>query len=331
MGQGGQKKFFFKKKTRVATPAGRSALSSVRAREEEKQLGSPEKLLPGETICKGLDSSVDLARQIKIQSRMRGTSYWAPPRFQIIFNIHPTLKRDTVVAAQNYLCAGCGTQVEPKYIKKLRYCEYLGKYFCDCCHSNEESFIPSRILMKWDFKKYSVCNFSKQLLENIWQEPLFNVSCINKSLYSKVKDLDKIREIQEQLLSIKKLLRTCRFSESVLEEFEHTQTHLTEELHVFSLEDLVKVKRGLLIPSLKKVLKSALNHVEMCELCKAKGFICEFCRSSDILFPFQTATCKRCKVCKTCYHKKCFKSEQCPKCLRIQAQKKLKNCFSLIV
>lgn len=60
------------------------------------------------------------------------------------------------------------------YIKRLRYCEYLGKYFCQCCHENAQMVVPSRILRKWDFSKYYVSNFSKDLLLKIWNDPLFN-------------------------------------------------------------------------------------------------------------------------------------------------------------
>lgn len=80
-----------------------------------------------------------------------------------------------------------------EYIRRLRYCDYLGKYFCDCCHSYAQSSIPARILLKWDFKKYYVCNFSKHLLDSIWQHPIFNVSCINKALYTKSKEMDRVR------------------------------------------------------------------------------------------------------------------------------------------
>ncbi|XP_066562513.1 protein associated with UVRAG as autophagy enhancer isoform X2 [Amia ocellicauda] len=277
------------------------------------------------------ECSVSLAEEIKLRSRMRGTLIWAPPRFQIIFNIHPPQKRSVVVASQHYLCAGCGTEVEPKYIKKLRYCEYLGKYFCDCCHSDSESSIPGHIVMKWDFSKYPVCNFSKQLLDSIWHNPLFNVSCINKALYSKAKELDRFRELQEQLLSIKKLLATCRLSKSVLQEIEQLPEHLTHEQHLFSLEDLVNIKRGLLQTQARALLKLASAHVEICELCLAKGFICEFCKSKEVLFPFQRETCKRCEECKACFHKYCFKEEDCPKCIRIQTRRKLKDSFSLDV
>ncbi|EMP36742.1 Putative protein C13orf18 [Chelonia mydas] len=175
-----------------------------------------------ENIPKELESSGNLAEEIKVKAKLRGTTDWAPPRFQIIFSIHPSL--------------------------------------------------------------------------NIWQNPIFNVSCINKTLYTKAKELNRVREIQEQLLHIKKLLKTCRFAESVLKEFEQVSSHLTTELHLFSMDDLVKIKRGLLVPLLRDILKNSTFHVENCELCQAKGFICEFCQSSDVLFPFQTATCKRCTV-----------------------------------
>ncbi|NXM70833.1 RUBCL protein, partial [Serilophus lunatus] len=283
-----------------------------------------------EEIPRELESSLNLAEEIKIISKLRGSSGWSPPRSQIIFNIHPSVKRDAVVAAQNFTCVGCGTPIESKYIRRLRYCDYLGKYFCDCCHSYAQSSIPARILSKWDFKKYYVCNFSKHLLDSIWQHPIFNVSCINKTLYTKSKEMDRVREAQEQLFHLKKLLKTCRFGESVLKEFEQVPSHLTEELHLFSLDDLVKIKRGQLLPLLKDILKSSISHVDGCELCQAKGFICEFCQSADLLFPYQITKCKRCTECKTCFHKACFKSGGCPKCLRISTRKTLSETPSLL-
>ncbi|KAM9021852.1 protein associated with UVRAG as autophagy enhancer [Ara ararauna] len=291
---------------------------------------SKQRSMLKEEIPRELESSFNLAEEIKIVSKLRGSSGWAPPRSQIIFNIHPSVKRDEVVAAQNFTCVGCGTPIESKYIRRLRYCDYLGKYFCDCCHSYAQSSIPARILLKWDFKKYYVCNFSKHLLDSIWKHPVFNVSCINKALYTKSKEMDRVREVQEQLFHLKKLLKTCRFGESVLKEFEHVPSHLTEELHLFSLDDLVKIKRGQLLPLLKHILKSSTSHVDACELCQAKGFICEFCQSADLLFPHQIAKCKRCTECKTCFHKACFKSGGCPRCLRIVARRTLSETPSLV-
>ncbi|KAM4796749.1 protein associated with UVRAG as autophagy enhancer [Rhinophrynus dorsalis] len=283
-----------------------------------------EKLVNRDSIPEEFESSVMLVEEIR-KFRMREAEEWAPPRFQILNIIHPSVKRDVIVASQNYLCVGCGTKVEQRYTNRLRYCEYLGKYFCDCCHSYAESSIPSRILQKWNFSKYYVSNFSKSLVDSIWQSHKFNVQCENTNLYKKVKDLNRVKEVQEKLISIKKLLATCRFATSVLKSFDDFPSHLTEELHLFTLNDLFKVKQKLLLPTLRELLSTAVTHVDNCELCQAKGFICEFCQGADILFPFQTETCRRCEVCKACYHKQCFNTQNCPKCCRIEARKTLKR------
>nr|XP_048277817.1 protein associated with UVRAG as autophagy enhancer isoform X1 [Myodes glareolus]XP_048277818.1 protein associated with UVRAG as autophagy enhancer isoform X1 [Myodes glareolus]XP_048277819.1 protein associated with UVRAG as autophagy enhancer isoform X1 [Myodes glareolus]XP_048277820.1 protein associated with UVRAG as autophagy enhancer isoform X1 [Myodes glareolus] len=268
-----------------------------------------------------LDSSVDTTQGLMPKSRVPGAEDWAPPRFQIILTVHTPIKRDIAVVAQNFFCAGCGTPIQPKFVKRLRYCEYLGKYFCDSCHSAAESWIPARILTMWDFRKYPVSDFSKWLLDSIWHQPIFNLRGGHHSLYAKAKELDRVKDIREQLFHIKKLLKTCRFADSVLKEFEQVPSHLTDECHLFSMEDLLRTKKGLLAPLLKDILKSSLAHVASCELCQGKGFICEFCQSTTVIFPFQTMTCIRCSGCRACFHKQCFQSSRCPRCARIMARR----------
>lgn len=80
-----------------------------------------------------------------------------------------------------------------EFVRRLRYCEYLGKYFCDCCHSYAEACIPARILTMWDFRKYYISNFSKWLLDSIWHQPIFSLLNISHSLYAKAKELDRVR------------------------------------------------------------------------------------------------------------------------------------------
>ncbi|KAG5852357.1 hypothetical protein ANANG_G00061530 [Anguilla anguilla] len=279
-----------------------------------------QEFLPGNDSMETEDI-LTLAREIKQKSRMRGTLTWAPPRFQIIFCTHPTQKRSVVVASQNYLCAGCGTQVEAKYLKKLRYCEYLGRYFCDCCHSDAESVIPGHVLEKWDFGRYPVCNFSSRLLESVWHQPLFSLAWVGKNLGSRARELARFMELQEQLLAIKKLLTVCRLSDRVLLELEQLPGHLTQEPLLLSMDDLQRIKRGQLVSQARALLRTAIAHVGNCQICLARGFICEFCKKKDVLFPFQTATCKRCRDCKSCFHIECFRDEECPKCRRIQTRR----------
>ncbi|XP_075794312.1 run domain Beclin-1-interacting and cysteine-rich domain-containing protein isoform X2 [Pelodiscus sinensis] len=285
---------------------------------------APQKLLP---IPDSLPISPDDGEHAdiyKLRIRVRGNLEWAPPRPQIIFNIHPAPTRKVAVAKQNYRCAGCGIRTDPDYIKRLRYCEYLGKFFCQCCHENAQMVIPSRILRKWDFGKYYVSNFSRDLLSKIWSDPLFSVQDLNAPLYRKVKALNQVRLLRIQLFHLKNMFKTCRLAKELLDSFDTVPGHLTEDLHLYSLNDLTATKKGELAPCLLELLKAGTLHVERCMLCQAKGFICEFCqKEDDVIFPFELNKCRTCEECKACYHKCCFKSGCCPRCERLQARREL--------
>ncbi|XP_073215200.1 run domain Beclin-1-interacting and cysteine-rich domain-containing protein isoform X3 [Lepidochelys kempii] len=284
---------------------------------------APQKLLP---IPDSLPISPDDGEHAdiyKLRIRVRGNLEWAPPRPQIIFNIHPAPTRKVAVAKQNYRCAGCGIRTDPDYIKRLRYCEYLGKYFCQCCHENTQMVIPSRILRKWDFSKYCVSNFSRDLLSKIWSDPLFSVQDLNAALYRKVKALNQVRLLRIQLFHLKNMFKTCRLAKELLDSFDLVPGHLTEDLHLYSLNDLNATKKGELVPRLTELIKAGTLHVERCMLCQAKGFICEFCQEEDIIFPFELNKCRTCEECKACYHKSCFKLGCCPRCERLHARREL--------
>lgn len=280
---------------------------------------APQKLLPMPDSLPISPDDGEHADIYKLRIRVRGNLEWAPPRPQIIFNIHPPPKRKVVVAKQNYRCAGCGIRVDPDYIKRLRYCEYLGRYFCQCCHENAQAVVPGKILRKWDFSKSYVSNFSRDLLAKIAGDPLFNPNDINSGLYKKVKALETVRALREQLNHMKNLLKTCRLAKEVLEQFDTLPGHLTEDFHLFSLSDLTAVRSGSLAPKLRDLLRLGSSHVTDCVLCQAKGFICEFCgNEKDIIFPYELIKCLRCDDCRACYHKTCFKAgKECPRCLRL--------------
>ncbi|XP_054838037.1 run domain Beclin-1-interacting and cysteine-rich domain-containing protein isoform X2 [Eublepharis macularius] len=285
---------------------------------------APQKLLPIPDSVPISPDDGEHADIYKLRIRVRGNLEWAPPRPQIIFNIHSAPTRKVAVAKQNYRCAGCGIRTDPDYIKRMRYCEYLGKYFCQCCHENAQMVIPSRILRKWDFSKYYISNFSKDLLSKIWSDPLFNVQDINAALYRKVKPLNQVRLLRIQLYHMKNMFKTCRLAKTLLDSFDSVPGHLTEDLHLYSLNDLNATKKGELAPRLTELFKAGALHVEKCVLCQAKGFICEFCQNDkDVIFPFELNKCRTCEECKACYHKACFRLGPCPKCERLQARREM--------
>ncbi|VDN23724.1 unnamed protein product [Gongylonema pulchrum] len=61
----------------------------------------------------------------------RGSDDWAPPRKQWIFQLHPRCKSvPKLLEQQQYRCAGCGIKVGKIYTRRMRYCDYYGKMFC---------------------------------------------------------------------------------------------------------------------------------------------------------------------------------------------------------
>ncbi|XP_067118474.1 run domain Beclin-1-interacting and cysteine-rich domain-containing protein isoform X1 [Centruroides vittatus] len=260
------------------------------------------------------------------KTRLRGNSEWAPPRAQIIFSIHPEPLRKVLIAKQNYRCAGCGTKINQGLISKFRYCEYLGKYFCHCCHNNALAYIPGRILHKWDFSKYHVSKFSSDLLQMMFTDPLFNLADINANLYRKVRQLSVIREYRTQMFFLKDFVQTCRKAKILQEEIIKYPVHLFTDPEVYSIQNLINIKNSELSQQLHHLVGKCINHITQCTLCRAKGFICEICNNGDdIIFPFELSRVVRCQVCWACFHKTCLVPGKCPKCIRIEARKKKKE------
>ncbi|CAH0382427.1 unnamed protein product [Bemisia tabaci] len=258
-------------------------------------------------------------------TQLRGTTEWAPPRSHIIFTLHPPPVRRVLMVKQNYRCAGCGAKVEPKYIRKYRYCEYLGRYFCTSCHTNQTAILPSRVLNKWDFSKCLVSDFSFHLLEQMNSDPLFNVQDQNPNLFRKARGLERTRQLRWQLCLMKAFLITCRFATNVQNLMKDVPSHIIDDPDLYSLEDLTQVKSGDLPTRLKDLVDVASEHLSDCQLCQARGFICELCQSDEIIFPWQLNKVFRCKHCGACYHIKCFSSAtSCPRCERISLRKKQK-------
>ncbi|XP_061171620.1 run domain Beclin-1-interacting and cysteine-rich domain-containing protein-like [Saccostrea echinata] len=289
---------------------------------------APQELLPlpksypispddGETEMEGFTNSVIGAL------RLRGNNEWAPPRSQIIFDIHSNQKRGDVMAKQNFRCAGCGTRVEPAYMKRFRYCEYLGKYFCQCCHTNKVNYIPGHIIRKWDFKQYAVSDFSWRLLSRIFNEPYFNLLTINPALFKKVKVLDAIQALRLQLMYLCKFLKICKYSESIISKIKKEPSHWHEDVDVYSICDLVNIKNNSMFTKLRDLVNEATDHVEECSFCQGFGYICELCRDeNDVIFPFQLHTVTVCKDCSSCFHKACYIEGKCPKCSRLEARRR---------
>ncbi|XP_077870353.1 pleckstrin homology domain-containing family M member 1-like [Saccoglossus kowalevskii] len=239
------------------------------------------------------------------------------PRTHALMAILTEISNEKGLDSQNYQCKGCSRPIGIIY-GRAKVCSYDGCYYCYECHTDDEAIIPSRIIHNWDFNKHKVAKLTKLFLHQIEDEPLINIKQCNYAIYNFINDLNDVKQVRSQLTYLKAYLFTCK--QSVAEELRRRvwpKEYMLDNVHLYSVTDLIQVQSGQLLPHLKKIINFAAKHVKNCSLCSQKGFICEICDSPKIIYPFDLELTVRCDRCKTVFHKTC-KTElvSCPKCDR---------------
>lgn len=228
---------------------------------------------------------------------------------------------ETGLSSQQYKCAECRKQIASTRGERseARLCDYTGQYFCEECHWNDLVVIPARVVHNWDFSLYRVSRQSKQLLALMLGRPLLKIERLNPALFKFVVELREVKRLREEILIMKKYFVTCReaLESKLLLQLKGRQ-HFVDSSNIYSLQDLIDVNSGLLLPFLTKTHSLFLTHIKSdCQLCQAKGFVCELCGKDEIIFGFDPHA-TQCKQCRTVFHKVCFKFGVCPKCERRQ-------------
>ncbi|XP_040473393.1 pleckstrin homology domain-containing family M member 1 [Falco naumanni] len=221
--------------------------------------------------------------------------------------------------SQSFICAGCSRQIGFSF-GKPKLCAFSGLYYCDSCHRDDETVIPSRLIHNWDLTKRGVCQQALKFLTQIRNQPLIDLKLVNESLYDHVERMSRIRRSREQLKLLGDYLIMCR--SGALKELSKRLDHrhyLLECPHKYSVADLRQIADGVFETFLQSLLQFASHHVYNCDLCTQRGFICQICNSSDIIFPFEFDTTTRCSKCKTVFHRDCqARAKSCPRCERRQ-------------
>merc|ERR1711991_592139 len=101
---------------------------------------------------------------------------------------------------------------------------------------------------------------------------------------------------------LKGFVLTCRDRAALLQEL-GTRAHLLNDVHFYSLDDLLRLDE--LDADLGRWVDLFSSHVLGCELCRWKGHICPVCDSHTTIYPFQEGT-SVCPACGSCYHAACF-------------------------
>lgn len=228
------------------------------------------------------------------------------------------------LAAQSYRCADCKIAISFKGEHgEPRQCDYTGQYYCQICHWNDVSIIPARVVHNWDFTPRKICRQSKQLLDLMRNRVVVNLSHFNPGLFNRVEGLTNIKKLREDILLMKLYFTSCKYAkEARLLRMLEERPHFVECADNYTLRDMVETHEEQLYDTIKEVHKIYSQHIRIeCDLCKAKGFICELCRAEELIFPFDIFAIV-CSKCSAVYHRDCFfkKKGVCPKCERLAKQ-----------
>ncbi|XP_067167936.1 pleckstrin homology domain-containing family M member 1 isoform X3 [Apteryx mantelli] len=221
--------------------------------------------------------------------------------------------------SQSFICAGCSRQIGFSFVKP-KLCAFSGLYYCDSCHQDDEMVIPSRLIHNWDLTKRGVCRQALKFLTQIRNQPLINLKLVNESLYDHVERMSQICRSREQLKLLGDYLIMCRSGalKELSKRLDH-RNYLLECPHKYSVTDLRQIADGAFETFLQSLIQFASHHVYSCDLCTQRGFICQICNRSNIIFPFELDTTTRCSQCKTVFHRDCQASvKSCPRCERRQ-------------
>ncbi|XP_011707677.1 PREDICTED: pleckstrin homology domain-containing family M member 1 [Wasmannia auropunctata] len=225
------------------------------------------------------------------------------------------IPREKGLDVQNYSCFDCSYAIGMTF-SKAHVCAYSGDYYCSKCMAEGQYLIPSRMIHNWDLRQYSVSRKAASYLEG---EPvLMDLKVLNPRIYMAVDTMAQLQSLRIQLNLLRAYLFTCR--EPIIESLQKKVTprdYLYEHVHQYSVSDLLDIPNGILAQQLQKVVEFAKNHVINCWLCSQKGFICEVCNDTKVIYPFDMESTFRCGACNAVFHANCLNaSKPCPKCER---------------
>ncbi|XP_011308279.1 differentially expressed in FDCP 8 homolog isoform X1 [Fopius arisanus] len=256
------------------------------------------------------------------------------------------------LSAQLYRCAECHTKITFTITKGLslpcfgspfrqtesawvepRLCDYTGLYFCQRCHWNTPAVIPARVIRNWDLDPRKVSRSASQLLGLLNERPVLPLEELNPKLFTLVPDLSLLKRLREELQMMKKYLVFCPDADfQGLPWRAGLRNHMIENSGNYSMKDLIDLQNGVLMEEIRVAYDAMRNHItESCELCYARGHLCEICGNDEVIFPWDaSAVC--CHQCNAVHHRVCWSKRNhcCPKCARIKKRltKEIENCQS---
>ncbi|XP_046142212.1 differentially expressed in FDCP 8 homolog isoform X2 [Osmia bicornis bicornis] len=251
------------------------------------------------------------------------------------------------LSGQGYRCAECKVRITFTFSKGLslscfgspfkntesawiepRLCDYSGLYYCQRCHWNTAMVIPARVIRNWDMEPRLVSRAAAQLLTLLEERSVLVLEELNPKLFTLVPDLSLVKKMREEMQMMKRYLVLCpEASNQGLPWKVGIRTHMIENSGNYSIKDLVDLNNGTLLEEIRAAYDVMHAHItEQCELCKARGHLCELCGNDEIIYPWDASSIT-CHQCSAVYHRACWSKRNhcCPRCTRLQKRRALQH------
>lgn len=233
------------------------------------------------------------------------------------------------LSKQSYRCAECKVRITFKSAwVEPRLCDYSGLYYCQRCHWNTAMVIPARVIRNWDMEPRLVSRAAAQLLMLLEDRSVLPLEELNPKLFTLVPDLSLVKRMREEMQMMKKYLVLCLDAcTQGLPWKIGLRTHMIENSGNYSIKDLIDLQSGILLDELRAAYDTMHAHItQQCELCKARGHLCEICGNDEIIYPWDASSII-CPQCSAVHHRVCWakRNHCCPRCARLQKRRALQG------
>ncbi|KOX77916.1 Differentially expressed in FDCP 8 like protein [Melipona quadrifasciata] len=209
-----------------------------------------------------------------------------------------------------------------------RLCDYSGLYYCQRCHWNTVMVIPARVIRNWDMEPRLVSRAAAQLLILLEERSVLLLEELNPKLFTLVPDLTVVKRMRDEMQMMKRYLVLCtEANKQGLPWKIGIRTHMIENSGNYSIKDLVDLNNGILLEEIRTAYDIMQTHItEQCELCKARGHLCELCGNDEIIYPWDASSIT-CHQCSAVHHRACWSKQNhyCPRCTRFQKRRTLQD------
>jgi len=241
--------------------------------------------------------------------------------------LRPKKPQALQLAEQRGLCAGCKERLSTSLFNQLRYCHFLGSYFCGNCHQGDLWPIPAYVAQRWDFDPRPVATVSAQFIDAHRRLPLIQITSIRRTKAPSQAVLTEVHMFRQTLTKMKTLLaQSCDFHyvlEGLMLQFD---SYMREGHELYTLQDLMLLeaegRSSSLYTRFSNLVTMVSAHIRACPSCQKNGHYCPICDSLSPVFSFEIDIYTPCPNCSAVFHRLCFQraGSECPMCLSLREE-----------